>query len=125
MAAGNGNIAPKESADHLARRAHRLTDRLARHGPAHPNDDVELLDRGPCGAHALAQAPSQSIAVHGAWHRLAADDVAHAAGILRGGGGDQLDEVRVEAGADPENGLERGGAAQPIVPAPCAARNRR
>jgi hypothetical protein len=36
-----------------------------------------------------------------------------------------LDEVRVEAGADPENGLERGGAAQPIVPAPCAARNRR
>jgi hypothetical protein len=120
----NRNSAAQESGDHLARRAHGLSDRFARHRATHANDDIELLDRRSGCAHALAQAPTQSVAVHRARHDLAPDDVADAAGILRSGRGDQLDKVRIEAGTNPENGFERGGAAQPIVPAPCAAGRR-
>ena len=77
-------------------------------------DDVETFDRRARCAHVLAQPAAQPVAVDGARHRLAPDDIADAAGILRGGRGDQLQEMRVVANAELENRFERARAAQPV-----------
>jgi len=92
----------------------RRCDVGARDDALHAEDDVERLDRGTRGANALAQATSQAIAIHGAAHRLAPDDVTDAARRMRGRRGDQLQEVPFVPGTGLEYALERADAAKAI-----------
>ena len=69
---------------------------------------------GRARAHAFAQPAAQAIAIDGAPHHLATDDIADAAGGLRGGRGDQLQEMRVVPDAALEQRFEGARAAQPI-----------
>lgn len=83
----------------------------------HPQDDVEALDRRARRAYGFTQPATQPVPVDGTRHRLAPDDVADATRILRGRGGDQLQEMRVATDTELEQRLECAGAAQPIADA--------
>ena len=110
----------------MARLGDRPGDIADRQPLAHAQDDVEALDRRPGCPHAFAQPAPQPVAVHGARHGLAADDVTNPAGILRSGRGDQLQEMRVVANAELEQRFECACAAQPVADAaasePCNGR---
>jgi hypothetical protein len=86
-----------------------------RNDALHAQDDIERCDRRTCDANVLAQATAQAIAIHGAAHRLAPDDVADAARRLRRRRGDQLQEVPVVPGTGLEYSLERADAAKAIA----------
>jgi len=87
----------------------------ARNDSLHAQDDVECADRGARDANVLAQTTAQAIAIHGAAHRLAPDDVADATRRLRSRRGDQLQEVPVVSGTRLEYSLERADAAKAMA----------
>jgi hypothetical protein len=76
--------------------------------------DVEGQDGGTRRAHDFPQTAPQAISIDGPPHHLAPDDIADAAGRLRGRGGDQLQELPVMTGTGLEYRLERARAAKAI-----------
>jgi hypothetical protein len=86
--------------------------------------DVEGEDGGTRRAHDFAQAPAQAISIDGPPHHFAPDDIADAAGRLRGRGGNQLQEPPVMTGTGLEYRLERGRTAK-AIPGRSSTRGRR
>ena len=93
----------------------RCRDSGARYDAPDAKHDVEGLDRGPRGTHALAEAPPQPIPVDGSADHLASDDETDTARRLRGRRGDQLQEVPLVPGTGLEYGFERADAPQAMA----------
>jgi hypothetical protein len=130
---GRRAIAPAATLSHAARCEKLLDQRasfrrhdedfVARNGALRAKDDVVAFYRRACGAHDLAKAPPQTIAVDRVGNRLGADHVANSPGRMQSRRCDQLEKATIDPATRAEERFECAGAAKAIATAAASAQS--
>jgi hypothetical protein len=106
---------PWQPGEQSLRLAQHEIDLGPRHAALDAQDHVERLEGRPRGAQHFTQAAAQPVTIYRSRHHFATDDIADAAGRLRGGRCDQLQVTRVVPRAGAENRFERADTAQAVA----------